>query len=198
VVRWPKKDANDRWDYDPKRNTLVVACTESGMLELGEVDGPGFDLEATFIQTPWTGGAGVYFRGRNEPPKAWRGQTFVVADVVALDRITGQGAADPAQLGYAEVQKFVAPPNTMFNQFLQSGPVPRPLGETHRLSVTVGKTGLEMAKWDDLHVPAVCEAAAKGTPRTGAGGTVGVWVKFSTTQFQSVRVRLHPVPGGSQ
>lgn len=189
-VYWPRKDANARIDHDPTRPALTVVAADTAMLELAELGG-GFELEATFAQTPWTGGVGVYCRGRDEPA-AGRDKAF--ADLVYLWRTDGP-VTGPASLVYGEIRRFTDPPQRFASHTLPpAGEIPRPAGPVHRLRVVVDDAGVTAVDWDGQPVAAVRQAA-RATRRTGAGGSVGLWVQNSTTRFSSVRLRPSTPPG---
>ncbi|HEY1186870.1 MAG TPA: hypothetical protein VGE74_04390, partial [Gemmata sp.] len=193
VLLWPANGDNSWKGYDPAKKGLNVMCDERGMLRLADVAAPGFDLEVTLTQTPWTGGAGVFFRGRNDPPV---GDRCVAADVLLIERIDANAQPNVAHVSRGEMRRLAAPPHRFSPTFLGRGSFPRPGGGPHRLTLRVEAAGLTRAWWDDQIIdPRVCQLTPLDTPRTGAFGSVGIFVQHGTALYRSFRILVHPASG---
>jgi hypothetical protein len=191
VVVWQRGSPNSWSDFNPERRTLNVSSQDLGMVRLGEVNAVKYDMEVTFSQTPWTGGVGVFFRERDEPPV---GNVSHFADYLLLERINENTKAGAAILTRGEMKRYTtsSQPVIVAPALQSSASFPRPAGAAHSLSITVGAAGLERVAWDDKPVvEPIWEPPAGAKLRAGASGSVGILLRYGGALISSVRVRVH-------
>lgn len=191
-VLWPVMPEVSQWNYSPETGQLKVDCVGLGCLELAEVEDTRFDLELTLYQIAWVGGMGVFFRGRETPADL---QAGTWADVLYLERFDLAPDREHPRLwvGYLRRQMKGQRPS-LLNRSSELIARPDPL--EHRLSITVGPSGLEKIFWDDKAVGAnLCKPELQIAPRVGAGGSVGLMVQSSNVVVRAARLRLHPRTG---
>jgi serine/threonine protein kinase len=192
VLLWPKDPKNSRWDHDPEKRELSIHCDGLCAIELADVVGEGFDLDMTLVQTPWAGGVGVFFRGRNEPADLKAGTW---ADLLVVEHFSENKKPQTARLSLGRLARST-PEQRPFPHLFNSQIIAWPARSGHRLKLAVGSTGLQSVSSDDQAVAdSFCNPQPQTVPRTGAGGSVGVFVQSSSVLVRSVRFQLHPSRG---
>jgi hypothetical protein len=180
------------WKHDQDRHELWINCDDLGLLRLADVPVEAFDLELTFFQSPWVGGLGIVFRGRDDPGAA---PGSIWGDFLLLQRFDALPAARPARLvrGYLKHSKGTTP---LFLDRVVAEDAHRPLAEARRLEITVGADGLRGVVWDGEAIAGrLRDPLPEGPRRAGAHGAVGILVQASSTTIRSARLRAHPRSG---
>ena len=195
VVAWPEPPAVGDWRYEPAKRELRISHSDRAMFQLEDLQdiAPGFDMEMIVSQIPWTGGFGMYVRGRDEP---FGGDRSVLADFLVLYTFTPELEPMEARMSRGVV-RAVPRVNRATADRLNSQLVPRPHLEEHRVALSVTAKGIVQIRLDNLSIAdTLVDPASQFPKRPGTAGTVGVLVQGSTTHFRSVRVRFHK-PGES-
>jgi serine/threonine protein kinase len=187
-LSWPA--ANSWWDYRKAEHELRLDCSATGLLTLATVpdESHGFEMELSFVQNPWSGGVGVYFRGREKAHDV----VDMTADAIVLQHIRFEDRTDVARINRTRLQRSTSSGHISANP-VDTTTILRPRVGEHRVVLHVGKKGLQKMSWDDAKVdlrPEESEVAA----REGAGGQVGVFMEVGSAVIRTARIKLLPEP----
>jgi serine/threonine protein kinase len=193
VLLWPENAKNSKLDYSPETHELWASCSGQGMLEFARVEGAaGFDLEMVFTQTPWSGGVGFFFRARENPAEP---ADRVWADLLSLNDFNGP-PTDPVRLTRGTLGRLKGR-KPSFSGTISSEPILRPRpNQEYRLAITVDAQGLRAVRWDGVAVGTkVCDGQPGMPRRSGAQGSVGLFLAGSNVLVHDARILIHPLAG---
>jgi hypothetical protein len=187
VVSWPAVSPNSLWTHDPKKRELWVNCEDRAVLQLAEVQGEAFALDVTFVQNPWVGGIGLFFRGRDDPGDG-KGDRW--GDLIYLQPFRRAGRETPVRLTRGFLRRH--PGNkSLFLDLIRTQTVPQPVAGEHRLKISVGPDGLESVLWDGVAADARLRDPHVQMPRrVGARGAVGILVQDCSVLVRSVHLSV--------
>jgi serine/threonine protein kinase len=189
---WPAKTEGSRWEYDRHSHLLWLHCLGRGLLQLASIRGERYEFEIALSQTPWAGGVGLFFRGRTDGTGQ---EAHFSADVMLLQHLVG--SPDPASAVLNRgMMHFFPQAQRNYPNWDSMDRFPRPEPGKHRLKVRVGPAGLEAIAWDDRPVAkALLDPGRHRVSRTGAHGSVGLFLQNGTACVHAASLSIHPTLG---
>jgi hypothetical protein len=170
---WPLEGNNLR-RFEADRQLLHLRCDGTGLAALGHTAAPRYELAATFSQTPWVGGVGLFF-GYGE--RVIDGQPVLGYQTVEFHPDEPKNGFPQARLSW-RVFRHVGPPGgecPTRTYYYGEGPSFSQAVGAKRLGLAVGPKGLESVTLDGKTYP-----AADITATDAAGNTI---IRLSRAEF---------------
>lgn len=192
-ILWPDKEPNAIRFHDPDRRLFSIISSSQAIFELANVEALGFDLEMTISQEKWTGGFGVYFRGRDDPRERKQG---IWADLLLLERFDNWKVETEARLLRGRLLWIVGKKKPA-SETIHDAIILRPSKPDYRLALTVDARGVKTIKWDGQVVAGLADPSKDIPARDVAYGTIGLYANNCAVVFRSVRIRYHSIKQGA-
>jgi serine/threonine protein kinase len=177
----PKLDA--RFAHDSEKELLWVQSAHPALIRLGETDAPSYILQIGFRQVPWTGGAGVYFAGKNG--KEFRFQLISLVESHPTD-------PTPFLLQRSTAYVWSEPgfdPSVPLFSFASSDHLRRPGNQEQLFEMEVNNQGLYHVRWNVVPCPELCgKTNFKAEWKDDYRGEFGVYCIGSNVTISKARI----------
>ena len=175
---WPKNALQPA--YDAKREELLVACDELGLVHFGTIPAPGYKFRIDLRQHKWTGGVGIFFGFHDD---VYQGEPCRKCQMITLEARKPKGFT----LTRRWAKFFPARQTTLWD--ISSEPVTVPVGFEPSLEVHVDAYGgLQNVRWGSDNLAKLCDDANTKFPLSEYQGAFGVVVRGTTGVFREARL----------
>jgi hypothetical protein len=188
---WPRVlGDSSHWQFDYRRQELVVNCEDVGLLGLGKVGDVDYTVEVGIRQHPWVGGVGLYFGLQD----GWHeGKPCRKYQLIELREYLKDNPAKAFTLRRESLVVTMAedgsPRFSVTPVALKIVPIPSRREQI--LEITVDQRGLTSVRWGGEEVPELVQEAANArfTPRDYVG-RFGTFHELSSAVFRNARAML--------
>jgi serine/threonine protein kinase len=187
-IRWSKNDSPP--GFSPRQKELSARASQVGLLGLGEVIAPGYQLRIEMSQPTWIGSSGLFFGYREEPVGDHVRIVFQTVHLQVANKAKGKYTVvrtkETIDLGPEGIRSYT--PEVMAGQELRD----QPGTADQLLEISIARNGiLSEARWGNEHLQRLVDQNVnKNFKSKDYVGVFGTFNYGSWTTFRDARLKI--------